>query len=270
MAAVCLSARAMPHEASALATGAVPVPLAAEFGASVAAHLHPTPDALDAYLTALEAAFASAGVATFDRPRFVVLVDRSPKVQALLLVWGRGRDWRLVGASPVSTGLPGRFDHFATPLGVFAHSLDNPDFRAEGTKNEFGIRGYGRSGSRVFDFGWVDAPKGWGDRRVIGMRLQMHATDPDVLEQRLGTAQSKGCIRIPAALDELLDRFGVLDQDYDAHLAAGAHYWVLRDDRVASPSAGRYLVVVDSGAATRPAWAVVAAKRPVPRRAAAR
>jgi len=49
--------------------------------------------------------------------------------------------WRLVGAAPVSTGLPGRFEHFTTPLGVFEHSLANPDFRAEGTKNQFGIRG---------------------------------------------------------------------------------------------------------------------------------
>jgi hypothetical protein len=36
---------------------------------------------------------------------------------------------------------------------VFEHTLDNPDFRAEGTVNEFGIRGYGTKGMRIFDFG---------------------------------------------------------------------------------------------------------------------
>jgi hypothetical protein len=39
------------------------------------------------------------------------------------------------------------------PLGVFEHSLDNPDFRAEGTRNEFGICGCGRKVVRVYDFG---------------------------------------------------------------------------------------------------------------------
>ena len=79
----------------------------------------------------------SAGV-RIERPRFVALVDRSLKVQALLLLWGSaGTVRRLVGAAPVSTGLPGRFEHFAAPLGVFDHSVTDPDYRAEGTKNEF-------------------------------------------------------------------------------------------------------------------------------------
>lgn len=46
------------------------------------------------------------------------------------------------------------------------------------------------------------------------MRLQMHATDPDLLERRLGSAQSKGCIRIPASLNRLIDCYGVLDAEY--------------------------------------------------------
>ena len=103
----------------------------------------------------------------------------------------------------------------AITLGVFAHSLDNPDFRAEGTLNSNGIRGYGAKGMRVFDFGWQRVPKGWGDGAVSEMRLQMHATDPDLLERRLGSAQSKGCIRIPATLNRFLDRHGVLDADYE-------------------------------------------------------
>ena len=46
------------------------------------------------------------------------------------------------------------------------------------------------------------------------MRLQMHATDADRLEPLLGSARSKGCIRIPASLNRLLDHFGLLDADY--------------------------------------------------------
>jgi len=86
-----------------------------------------------------------------------------------------------IGASPASTGKPWRFDCFMTPPGVFEHSIDNPDFRAKGTRN-----GNGKG------------VKGWGLGGESRMRLQMHATDPDLPEQRLGTAQSKGCIRIPA------------------------------------------------------------------------
>jgi len=190
-----------------------------------------------------------------DAPQLLLLVDRSPKVQALLMFWGSAtQPWQLIGASPVSTGLPGRYEHFETPLGVFEHSLFNPDFRAEGTKNELGIRGYGRKGARVFDFGWVQATKGWGDHGLSVMRLQMHATDPDLLERRLGSAQSKGCVRISAAMNEFMDRLGVLDQDYEEELEAGRRFWVLRPDRTPTPWSGRYLVVIDSGATARPAW----------------
>lgn len=188
-------------------------------------------------------------------PQFAVLVDRSPQVQAVMLYWGSTADgWELVGASPASTGLPGRYEHFATPLGVFRHSPANPDFRAEGTRNEFGIRGYGRKGSRVYDFGWVPAAKGWGNRAMSVMRLQMHATDPDILEPRLGSAQSKGCVRIPASLNEFLDRHGVLDADYDELLSAGRRPWVLRADRQATGWAGRWLVIVDTWRLERPTW----------------
>jgi hypothetical protein len=85
------------------------------------------------------------------------------------------------------------------------------------------------------------------------MRLQMHATDPHLLEPRLGTAQSKGCIRIPAALNEFIDRYGILDADYEQAMAAGQTFWALRRDRTPTPWPGRYLVVVDSARKTRPA-----------------
>ena len=44
-------------------------------------------------------------------------------------------------------------------------------------------------------FGWVIAERGWGAGGMSPMRLQMHATDPDRLEPRLGRAESKGWIR---------------------------------------------------------------------------
>ena len=244
-------------------TDAVPaaIPLASEFEQAVAPQLRPPPDVVTSYATRLGEALDSAGV-RIERPQFVVLVDRSPKVQAVLLLWGSaGTVWRLVGAAPVSTGLPGRYEHFATPLGVFDHSLKNPDYRAEGTKNQFGIRGYGRKGTRVYDFGWARAAKGWGNGAISVMRLQMHATDPDHLEQRLGTAQSKGCIRIPASLNEFIDRHGVLDQDYQEKIEAGRRLWVLRDDRTPTPWSGRYLVVVDSMSSERPDWSAPPAAR---------
>ncbi len=242
-----------------------PPPLSTFFADDVALRLFPPPDVVDRYEVRLQGALAESDV-RIDQAQFVVLVDRSPKVQALFLWWGgAGTPWRLVGAAAVSTGQPGRFEHFLTPMGVFEHSLQNPDFRAEGTKNELGIRGYGLKGSRIYDFGWVAAPKTWGDRAMSVMRLQMHATDPDVLEQRLGTAQSKGCIRIHSSLNEFLDRHGVLDAAYDEELERGRRLWVLRADRDPTPWSGRYLVVIDTLAGQRPAWAVPAA--PARRRA---
>lgn len=179
--------------------------------------------------------------------QFVVLVDRNRKAQLLLLYWrAPDRQFHFIGASPVSTGLPGRFEYFLSPLGVFEHTLANPDYRAEGTKNEYGIRGDGVKGMRVYDFGWIRANKGWGDRRESVLRLQMHATDPDILERRLGTPQSKGCIRIPGKLNQFFDRHGILDADYQRAVNEGNRPWVLRPDWSPTPWAGRYLVIIDS------------------------
>lgn len=108
----------------------------------------------------------------------LVLVDRSPQVQAaMVMVRTQGGAWHWLGATAVSTGKPGRFEHFVSPLGAFAHTLDNPDFRAEGTFNKNHIRGYGLRGRRVFDFGWQLAERGWGKGGTSKMHLQMHSTD---------------------------------------------------------------------------------------------
>jgi hypothetical protein len=238
----------------AAAAPGTPAEMAAVYFREVDRRLTVPPAEAQRYAERAEAAFARAAVAP-SGAQYLVLVDRDPLVQALLVFW-RSADGRyaLIGASPVSTGRPGAYDYFETPTGVFEHTLSNPDFRAEGTFNENGIRGYGLQGMRVFDFGWQRVAKSWGDRAVIDMRLQLHATDPDFLEQRLGTRQSKGCIRIPASLNRLLDHHGLLDAEYEAVSREGRKLWVLHEDRDPVADAGRYLVIVDSARKQRPAW----------------
>ena len=122
-----------------------------------------------------------------------------------------------LGGSVVSTGEPGRYNHFLTPIGVFLHSGAILDYRANGTYNRHHIRGLGARGMRVWDFGWQDAVRGWrGKRKVSRMRLLAHSTDPATLARRLGRPASEGCIRIPQAMNRFLDRNGVLDADYQA------------------------------------------------------
>lgn len=227
------------------------------FGEQVTPTLRPPADEQARYGELAAQALRAAGITPLG-PQFVIVVDRDIRVQAALLYW-LAQPPLFLGATPVSTGRVGQFDHFETPTGVFSHMLANPDFRAEGTRNANGILGYGAKGMRVYDFGWQTANKGWGDRAPATMRLQMHATDPYVLEQRLGTAQSKGCIRIPATFNRLIDRLGLLDADYELAAALVTPPWVLLRDRAPVTGAGRYLIIVDSGRSTRPAWAVPAA-----------
>jgi hypothetical protein len=188
--------------------------------------------------------------------QYFVLVDRNPNVQAAMIYWKSvSGEYSFIGASPASTGRPGEFEHFQTPVGVFEHSIANFDFRSEGTKNALGIRGYGEKGMRVYDFGWQRAKRGWGNGGESAMRLQMHSTDPELLERQVGSPQSKGCIRIPATLNVFIDRYGLLDADYEWAMLEGKNIWVLRPDREPTPWSGRYLVIVDSQRARRPDWA---------------
>jgi hypothetical protein len=247
-------------------TGNAQANVAAAYVATVDRRLDVPPDEAQRYGELLTNMLEQAGLGSVPSQYYLV-VDRSPQVQAVFLYW-RAQDASpvLMGASPASTGRPVGFEHFETPTGVFPHTLENPDFRSEGTKNEFGIRGYGARGLRVFDFGWQQARKGWGNRGTGQMRLQLHATDPDHLEQRLGTVQSKGCIRIPASLNRLMDTHGLLDADYESGQREGRSYWVLRPDRTPVPGAGRYLVVVDTTRTDRPSWSPLPPALAHPRR----
>lgn len=176
--------------------------LRAAFAQDVARRLN-VPDAEQrAYGERLQQTLDANGLGELAR-EYVVLVDRAPNVQAVFLYFRttHSNAWQMIGASPVATGLPGQYDHFVTPLGVFEHTPENMDFRAEGTTNDNGIRGYGQRDMRIYDFGWTDAERGWGKGGVSQMRFQMHATDPEYLEPLLGIRHSKGCVRIPASLN---------------------------------------------------------------------
>ncbi|OLL29024.1 L,D-transpeptidase [Burkholderia sp. SRS-W-2-2016] len=224
-----------------------------------------------AYAARLQAALDAHELGSLSG-EYVVLVDRNANVQAVFIYFRAvpADNWQMIGAAPVSTGRPGEYDHFITPLGVFEHTPDNMDFRSEGTQNENHIRGYGRRDMRIFDLGWADGERGWGKGGVSQMRFQMHATDPDRLEAVLGIRHSKGCVRIPATLNTFIDHYGILDAEYAQLVDAGQSLWVLKSDRRILPWAGRYIVVVDSQRKGRPAWAPApgsAARAKMPARA---
>ena len=191
-----------------------------------------------------------AGGQKLDRDQFVVFVDRSPLAQnfVLFLYDAKTAQFQFVGASKVSTGSSKR-NHFLTPVGVFENSLVHFSFRAQGTPNKSGVRGYGAKGSRVWDFGIVQTRAGWANPNYSQpIHFLMHATDPKRLEPRLGQQDSKGCVRISAALNSFLDRHAVLDQAYEAQAAKPSVRAILRTDRTTTPFSGRYLIVGDSQA----------------------
>lgn len=177
---------------------------------------------------------------TFDQ--YFVVADRNPKDQIVALgYWNNNsKSFSLAGFSKISTGSV-RKEHFYTPVGWFQNLPENGSFRAQGTKNENGIRGYGKKGMRIWDFGWVPSSSGWKKGLNIDIRFQMHATDPDYLEQRLGRPDSKGCVRIHHTLNNFLDKYGIIDSEYEK-----INSWVLRKDRAVVPNAGSYLLVIDT------------------------
>jgi hypothetical protein len=201
-----------------------------------------------AWIARARTAIAAAPM-VIDRPQLLVVVDRDPAVQELRIILARPEaSWQVIGGSKVSTGQAERRGYFITPVGVFLHTDGILDYRALGTFNENHIRGLGLKGMRVWDFGWRTAEKGWrADRDVAEIRLEMHATDPDYLEQRLGRPASQGCVRIPGTMNRFLDVHGVLDADYErAAQADGQVRSILRPEREPTPLAGNAMVVVDS------------------------
>jgi hypothetical protein len=194
-------------------------------------------------------AVVDASQTVIDRPQLLVVVDRDPAVQELRIVLARpDAPWQVIGGSRVSTGQAGRHGYFITPIGVFLHTDNILDYRALGTFNENHVRGLGFKGMRVWDFGWQAAERGWGaDRDTVEIRLEMHATDPDHLVQRLGRTASEGCVRVSATMNRFLDVHGVLDADYERAAVDDRRFQgILRSDREPTPLAGNAMVVVDS------------------------
>lgn len=207
-----------------------------------------SPSRQRAFIAAAER--ATIGNLAIDHPQLVVVVDRNPTVQALMILLARPhRPWLAIGGTHVSTGQSGRKYYYITPTGVFLHDGSILDYRAEGTYNENHIRGLGLRGMRVWDFGWQWAYRGWQGNGTLGqIRLEMHATDPDYLEQRIGHPASEGCIRIPATLNTFMDRHGILDKQYEQLAVQDPRFRaVLAPDRTPTPLAGNALMVIDTG-----------------------
>ena len=221
---------------------------------AVLRHEVPHPGAVDMpeddmWISAAKTTLAASHVVV-QRAQLLVVVDRNPIVQQLRVVLAQpAGPWEIVGGSKVSTGQAGRRGYFITPVGVFVHRDAILDYRALGTFNENHIRGLGLKGTRVWDFGWQTAEKGWtGDDETSDIRLLIHGTDPDYLEQRLGRPASEGCIRIPATMNRFLDRHGILDADYEQAARDDVRFLaVLLPDRQPTSLAGDMLVVIDSG-----------------------
>jgi hypothetical protein len=206
------------------------------------------PDGARQWIARTQAALSTAGHIVV-RPQLMVVVDRNPSVQQMRIILARPYgEWQSLGGTRVSTGQAGRRAYYLTPTGVFLHTGAILDWRAEGTFNPQHIRGLGLKGMRVWDFGWQRAERGWGASGEQGdIRLLLHATDPDYLEQRLGRPASKGCVRIPAAMNRFLDRHGVLDADYERAATVDDRFAaLLLPDRMPTPLAGNALVIVDS------------------------
>lgn len=183
------------------------------------------------------------------RPQLVVVVDRNPRIQLLTLVVAYpDAPWEAIGGTHVSTGARGRKYYYITPTGVFENTDAILGYRAQGTFNAQHIRGNGLKGMRVWDFGWHDAEKGWrADHETGPIRLEMHATDPQFLESRIGHPASEGCVRVPAAMNRFLDLHGVLDVDDERAAVEDIRFRaLLLPNRVPTPLAGNMLVVIDT------------------------
>ena len=179
-------------------------------------------------------------IQAISSPEFVLVANRNPQAQTLSLYLTDGQTASLIGTSKVSTGTENRKEYFLTPTGLFENKPENGNYRALGTKNEHGVRGLGTAGMRIYDLGWQDSIAGWGSHFPAKIRMQIHATDPDLLEQRLGTRASKGCIRIHHDVNKFIDDYGVLDKNFP-----NKNQWPLSKTKIVNEYEGRYIMIID-------------------------
>jgi hypothetical protein len=165
--------------------------LAAKFAREVERRLDVPAAEVAAYGRMAEESATAAGIVLARG--HLVLVDRDAQVQAMLLLWRESAaDYRLVGAAPVSTGLPGSFDHFETPVGVFEHSLANPDFRAEARPHRCGLRA--RGGRRPQALGAARRPRARGRCGALPRCRRFAPRAAARLEPRAVAAASQGAM----------------------------------------------------------------------------
>lgn len=149
--------------------------------------------------------------------QYFLIVDSSNEKQNLFLAfWDKEiNDFSISNHyQKISSGKNNLKQHFITPTGWLEQNKENGSYRALGTKNSNGIRGNGIKNMRVWDFGWQQAYTGWlKNPELRDIRMQMHATDPDFLEQKLGTPASKGCIRVSTELNKFIDENRILDKN---------------------------------------------------------
>jgi hypothetical protein len=182
-----------------------------------------------------------------NRSQYFMLVDASTNKQNMFLAYWDSSTKTVEysdKATKVSTGGTPRVDYYTTPIGFFEQKAENGTYRAQGTKNEHGIRGYGVKGMRVWDFGWQKGYTNWlKNPELRDIRLQMHATDPDQLEPLLGTPRSKACVRIAAEVNKFIDHNGILDKNVENDTQLN---YVLPKDRYINKESGSFVVVVNT------------------------
>ena len=199
-------------------------------------------------LVALARQMAASDHLFIQQPELVLIVDRAPQAQLLALTLAQpDGDWQILGARHVSTGKPGRLQHFKTPVGVLLNDGSEIGYRAQGTYNQNHIRGLGVKGMRVWDFGWQTTDDWRTPGATMEVRVEMHATDPAVLEQRIGRADSEGCVRLPDTLNRFLDRHGIIDATIIRLGETDSGYRALLSPYLEpTPLAGDAVIVVDS------------------------
>jgi hypothetical protein len=201
-----------------------------------------------AALIALARRMAAADHLFIHQPQLVLIVDRAPGAQLLAMTLAQPNgDWHILGTRHVSTGKPGRLQHFRTPVGVLLNDGSEIGYRAQGTFNQYHIRGLGVKGMRVWDFGWQTSDDWRRPGATMAVRVEMHATDPTVLEERIGRADSEGCIRLPDQLNRFLDHHGIIDAAIESLGQTDSGYRALLSPYLnPTPLAGDAVIVVDS------------------------
>lgn len=177
--------------------------------------------------------------------QYFIYADRNPHEQNIFICFydDGQKDIILIGGAKTSTGNGKRSgDFFETPTGFLDNDPAILGYRAKGTKNKKGWMGLGVKNSRVWDFGWQKTVK---HGHVCEIRLLMHATDPGQGEPRLGSIDSKGCVRLSNKVARFIDHYGLIDRKYEESQDKRRHA-LLSPYRKPVKNAGSFVLVGDS------------------------